>query len=201
MSSSLPGPEAAPSGAASGRPRTASSRPSGFGLVPILVFFLPVIELILLVWGTVEFGLWVGLYVLVAVVLGITIARLAGHGAFEELRTAMAERREPQGATLSRKSLAVVAGILIAIPGPVTDVAGLVMLLPGVRPWIGRQFSRWAQKKADASGMTGVRMRTTQRHTVVEGSVEPDAGTDQGTQEDRGSEDGDPTIIRGEVED
>lgn len=41
--------------------------------------------------------------------------------------------------------LSVAAGVLLIVPGFITDAAGLILLLPPVRAWIARRFERFMQ--------------------------------------------------------
>src|SRR5262245_41170254 len=72
-------------------------------------------------------------------VAGVLVLRWAGRGRFAQLRAAVA------GGTLDGRAMrqggarlaAVLAGILLIVPGFVTDILGALLLVPKVRRWLG----------------------------------------------------------------
>jgi UPF0716 protein FxsA len=101
----------------------------------ILLFLLfigvPILEIYVgsLVVEQLGFGV-ASLLLLIAAALGIIVIRAAW-------------RRRPRGAD---NAVLLVAGLLLLFPGYVTDVAGLILLLPPVRAvlrvWIGQRVDR-----------------------------------------------------------
>jgi UPF0716 protein FxsA len=81
------------------------------------------------------------LLMLAASVAGAILLRRAGRRQIEKVRGAMAQRTVI--AIESADAMLVVCGILLLIPGFVTDLAGLALLVPAVRRWLattGRHF-------------------------------------------------------------
>lgn len=80
---------------------------------------------------------WVGgLFTLamLALACGVGLAVLAGRGLATVTNASQAmQRGEPVGATLANGALLALAGILLIIPGFVTDAAALLLLVPPVR--------------------------------------------------------------------
>jgi UPF0716 protein FxsA len=81
----------------------------------------------------------IGITLLLALALssaGIFVLKWAGRAHIEKVRHAMKERTPI--ALESADVMVVLAGILLLIPGFVTDLIGLALLVPPVRRWIAR---------------------------------------------------------------
>ncbi|MCZ3389308.1 MAG: FxsA family protein [Actinomycetia bacterium] len=138
-------------------------------LVVFLLFFvvIPVLELYVgsLVVDALGFGP-ATLLLLVAVVLGVIVMRSAW-------------RRRPRS---TESAILMAAGILLLLPGYVSDVVGLLLLLPPVRAllrvWIGQRVARrltsWNLTILRWDDDTGRITRT----DVVPGEVVEDGPTD-----------------------
>jgi UPF0716 family protein affecting phage T7 exclusion len=84
-----------------------------------------------------EIGVGIALLlVLVASVAGAILLKRAGRKQIEKVRRAMAQRTPI--AVESADVMLVVCGILLLIPGFVTDLAGLALFVPAVRRWLAR---------------------------------------------------------------
>ena len=96
------------------------------------VLCLPIIEVVavILVWHLI--GWWTLIALAACFCLGLVVIKRASLGATRELRTAMAERRPPTKEVADAPQ-ALVGGILLLIPGFVTSLLGLVLILPGMR--------------------------------------------------------------------
>ena len=99
-------------------------------LAPILA--VPLIEIALFVTVGAWLGLWVTLaIVLGTAVLGVRVLRQQGLGAMQ------AYQRDGQTADplspLAHGALKAVAGLLLILPGFLTDTVGLLLLIPQVR--------------------------------------------------------------------
>lgn len=109
----------------------------------LLVFGYPLAE-ILVLWGVasiIGWG-WALLGILAGIPIGLALMRNAGASA-TSLMQANAEG-DPIRARRIASSMSgqFVAGALIAIPGYVTDVMGIAILIPGVRNALGRRVMR-----------------------------------------------------------
>ncbi|HEX2497631.1 MAG TPA: FxsA family protein [Actinomycetes bacterium] len=87
-------------------------------------------------------GRWAGggalaLWVLATGALGIVLVRREGLRAVETVRAAVREGRAPERAGPDR-GLVATGGVLLILPGLLTDLVGLVMALPPTRP-----LARW----------------------------------------------------------
>ena len=111
----------------------------------VIVFGYPLAE-ILVLWGVasvIGWG-WALLGIVAGIPIGFALMRNAGSSA-QALFAASAQGDEQQARVLASSMTGqFVAGALIAIPGYLTDVFGLVLLLPGARNAIGRLAMRRA---------------------------------------------------------
>lgn len=121
---------------------------------------MPVLLLLVLVtaiaelWVLVELAsvLGVGLTVLLVVavsVLGLFVVRAEGLKAWRRLQATLAEGRVP-GAEVLDGALLLLGGVLVLIPGLLTDAVGLVLLLPPGRRWVRGQVRRRARSVGHA---------------------------------------------------
>ncbi|MEM0908221.1 MAG: FxsA family protein, partial [Pseudomonadota bacterium] len=79
--------------------------------------------------------------IILSAVLGLTLLRNRGLSALSRVRADLENDRVPADALAEAMSVAI-AGILLIIPGFITDTIGLLLLLPGVRRGLGRKMSR-----------------------------------------------------------
>ncbi len=95
-----------------------------------------------------------------AIMLGLSIIKRQG---FDQLRAASEKMRNKEDGSLEASDGTVLcfAGLLLLIPGFVSDVVGLILLLPKVRHAICRRLS-----KADQS-----QTQSKDQSTVIEGEV------------------------------
>ena len=96
---------------------------------------LPLAEIVafIVVASLVGFTTALGLVILISL-LGVLVLRHTGGGAVTRLRTA-AGRSEVRGIALDGAGTAL-GGILMVIPGFITGVLGLLMVMPATRVWL-----------------------------------------------------------------
>jgi UPF0716 protein FxsA len=84
------------------------------------------------------------LLLLAGLVGGVVVIRRTGRRAFQRLsRTLQAQQRgEPAPEEQGGSGLLIVAGLLLILPGAISDVLGLLLLLPPVRGAVGRLVER-----------------------------------------------------------
>lgn len=106
----------------------------------VLLTVLPLLEIALLV----KFGQWAGVWVTLAVVIGTAVAGigvLQRQGLTMMLRTQEAVMRgEPPVGAMMDGAMTVMAGVLLIMPGLITDTLGLLLLVPPVRHFIARRL-------------------------------------------------------------
>jgi len=99
----------------------------------ILLVGLPVAEVIAFVAVGEAIGwLWALALLITTSVLGAGIARREGRSAIVEVSRAFAERRPPGVAAIDG-ALGAMGGLLLVIPGFLTDALGALLLLPPAR--------------------------------------------------------------------
>jgi UPF0716 protein FxsA len=102
-------------------------------LVPILLLLVPIAEIaaFILVGGWI--GLWPTLGLVVAsAVIGVLLLRRQGLGALRRIQAETAAGRVPAGELLDGVMI-VAAGLLLLLPGLLTDLAGYLLFVPAVR--------------------------------------------------------------------
>jgi UPF0716 protein FxsA len=114
----------------------------------ILLIFIaaPIIELTILF----KLGNWIGWLPTLALVFGAglagaAVARIEGWKAAMRLRQQLASGVLP-AAQMFDGLLIGAAGMLLLLPGLVSDVLGLVLLLPPVRTLVRRSLMHWVRK-------------------------------------------------------
>ena len=199
-----------------GAPSRRRRRP--FRAVALTLLLLPALELVALVLlargtsGWVAFGTVVATSLLGAVVLSRQAPRT-----WRAVRDALDVERLSQGrlpgVELLDGALILAGGVLLLVPGIVSDVVGLLCLLPFVRPPLRHLLLAWVRRRA---AVVGVRVRPPgpRDSNVVQGEVlsphigdrdtdrDSDRDSDRDTTTPRGSgaEAGRP-VIQGEVVD
>ena len=81
-------------------------------------------------------GLFTLLGIFVTAIIGLSLLKSQGGAVLAKIRTDLAQGRAPVGSIADSMSLAV-GGILMLIPGYVTDVVGILLFVPGVRTIAG----------------------------------------------------------------
>jgi UPF0716 protein FxsA len=116
-------------------------------LVVALLIIVPVVELFVIVQVAQWIGVWEALFLLVAVSLvGAWMVKIQGIGVLRRISDDWRNRRVP-ARSLVDGALLLMAGTLLLIPGFVTDLIGLVLLVPPVRAGIRNGLlGRWTRK-------------------------------------------------------
>lgn len=107
-------------------------------LAGLAILALPFLEIA----GFIVVGGWIGVLptiglVLLAIVAGVVLVRAQGSGAVNRIRTSAAAGAVP-GRDLAHGAMIMLAGILLIIPGFITDIAGLLLFVPPVRDLVWR---------------------------------------------------------------
>jgi UPF0716 protein FxsA len=125
--------------------------------MPYVLLYL-VVEIVALVALGSAIGLGWTLLVLVAgSVLGLWLARREGVRAAQAIAEAVTSRKVAH-AELTDGMLVAAGGVLLFVPGLVTDVAGLLLLLPPTRGLVRRRLVRAAEERAP--GLRTARIRS-----------------------------------------
>ncbi|MFF4768014.1 FxsA family membrane protein [Streptomyces sp. NPDC001255] len=148
--------------------------------LPLGVAAWIVIEIWLLILvGEAAGGLVVVVLLAAGIIGGGAVVKRAGRRAFGALTRTLqqpAAEAVPEGRAEGNGFL-MLAGLLLMIPGLLSDVAGLVLLVPGIRGALSRRVERAMQRKLDAAtggafGTAYTRARTQRPDgKVVQGEV------------------------------
>jgi UPF0716 protein FxsA len=88
------------------------------------------------------------------VVLGMSVLAGRGMTTMQKAATAM-QGGEPVGPVVVEGALVAVAGVLFVIPGFVSDVVGLALLVPPVRVLVRKGAGRWFKSRIVVVGGPG----------------------------------------------
>jgi UPF0716 protein FxsA len=117
------------------------------------LLLLPVAELAVMIWV----GQWIGVWETIALLLmvsflGAWIVKRQGAGAWRRIRDELGVGRIPTTAILDG-ALLLTAGVLFLVPGFVTDIAAVVLLLPPTRALVRGTVGRRVRISASVGGV------------------------------------------------
>jgi UPF0716 protein FxsA len=136
-----------PGGNPAGGPRRRPRLPVRARLVLFGLLLVPVVEIGLLIAVGQLIGVWPTiLLVVVETLLGAFLVRREGGRARTALRTALNTGRMP-ARELTDAALVLVGGVLLLLPGFLTDLLGLVFLLPFTRPLTRRWLQAMVERQ------------------------------------------------------
>ncbi|MFJ1973437.1 FxsA family membrane protein [Streptomyces sp. NPDC087903] len=96
-------------------------------------------------------GLVVLLLLLAGLVLGAVVIKRAGRRAFQNLNEALQRGEAPTGSHGGGNGLMMLGGLLLMIPGLVSDAVGLLLLIPPVQKALSRYAERTLDRKLRAA--------------------------------------------------
>ena len=112
----------------------------------LLALLLPVVEIWLLVQIGHHIGVWPTLAMLVGTaIIGAKLAQAEGLRVLGQLQRALAEQRAPEKELIGA-FLVFVGGLLLVLPGVISDVLGVLLLLPPTRALAARILRRRWEK-------------------------------------------------------
>jgi UPF0716 protein FxsA len=113
-------------------------------LLVLLFIIVPIAELYAIIQVGELIGLWPTLALLLAdAILGSMLLRHQGRGAWRRFNEAIAARRFP-GKEVVDGVLIVIGGTLLVTPGFISDIVGLILLVPPTRALVRRLLRRVA---------------------------------------------------------
>lgn len=160
-------------------------------LLAVVVIAVPIAEIYLLIQLGHLIGGWATLGLMVAdAVLGWWLFKRAGLRAWRALQQAVGAGRIP-GKEIADGALVLAGATLLVIPGLLTDLVGVLCVLPVTRPLIRRVLQRWLAKRVAVTsiGMAG------QRSTPLRSRWPPRSRTAPPTPGPRVA----PDVVEGEV--
>jgi len=118
--------------------------------VALLFIGLPLLELYILI----KIGSYLGAFLTIALIIftgivGLLLARLEGLRTLRQIRQNLSQGIVPAEEMVD-SVLIFVGGLLFVIPGVITDIAALVLLIPFTRTifkrWLRRRFDRAVER-------------------------------------------------------
>lgn len=126
-------------------------------LLVALFIVVPIVELYVIIQIGSLIGVWPTIALLLAdALLGSLLLRHQGRGAWRRFNLALAERRFP-GREVADGLLIAIGGTLLLTPGFVTDVVGLIFLIPPTRAIVRRLLRGVVARRFVVVGMPGPR--------------------------------------------
>src|ERR1700733_7649732 len=123
--------------------------------MPLLLIVVPIAELYVIVQVGEAIGVWPTLALLLAdALLGSFLLKHQGRGAWRRFNEALAQRRFPGGEVIDGL-LIVVGGTLLLAPGFITDIFGLILLVPPSRAIVRSLLRRFTIGRFMVVGMYG----------------------------------------------
>ncbi|OSZ59569.1 hypothetical protein OQI_15535 [Streptomyces pharetrae CZA14] len=142
-------------GASTPPPATRPRRSRLRTVLPLAVAAWLVLEIWLLtVVADVASGFTVFLLLIAGIVLGSVVIKRAGRRAFQNLNEALQRGTAPSSGGGS--GLTMLGGLLLMLPGLVSDAAGLLLLVPPVQKALGRYAERTVDRKLRRSAPGGL---------------------------------------------
>ena len=113
-------------------------------LMPLIIL-MPILDLYILVKASQSMGFGATILLIIATgIAGYYLARSEGKLVIKSINKAMGEGRVPGDEILTGFSI-LVGGFLLLLPGIVTDIVGITMVLPGTREFYKAYTKRWLQ--------------------------------------------------------
>ena len=125
-------------------------------LIIAAILLLPLAEIVAFVAIAALVGVGTAfLLMLVTSLLGFVILRRAGRSGLAHLRAAVDGIQLNEGARLGPEHLlTIVAGLLLVVPGFLTDLVGAALLIPAVRRLCGDVARRWLGSRQPGDPLT-----------------------------------------------
>jgi UPF0716 protein FxsA len=119
-------------------------------LILFLIFtVVPLVELAILIRIGQATAWWVPILTVIATgIVGAALARWQGWQVLKRIREDASAGRVPGDALLDG-FLILLAGILLVTPGVLTDLAGVVLLIPPLRSLVKRGVTNWIKRNIE----------------------------------------------------
>jgi UPF0716 protein FxsA len=127
-------------------------------LRPVLLLLLFIVVPIAELYVIIQVGSWIGVWPTLAILLGDALLgwallRQQGRAAWRRFNAALEERRFP-AREVADGVMVTVGGTLLLTPGFITDIVGLLLLLPPTRALIRGLLGRYLRRRFQLVGGT-----------------------------------------------
>jgi UPF0716 protein FxsA len=161
-------------------------------LLIVLLVAIPIFEVWLLIMVGQQLGLLPTVLILIGeAILGALLMRHEGARAWKALNDAFTQGKVPTG-ELADAALILVGGVLLMLPGFLTDVLGFVFLLRWTRPIARKIIAFFVARRVNRLGIPVMRARLDTDNLIKGETVEQPPGNSR--------RQNDPVIIAGEIE-
>ena len=111
-------------------------------LIPLFILVLPLAEIACFILVGRRIGLFATLsLVVLSAVAGVVLMCIQGFGVLARLRQSGLQGRAP-GKEMLDAAMIMIAGILLLVPGFLTDIVGIALFLPPVRSFLWNRLMR-----------------------------------------------------------
>ncbi|WP_256759949.1 FxsA family protein [Cohnella sp. WQ 127256] len=122
------------------------------------LFPMLIIVMLIEIWGIYMVGKWIGglltFGILIATgVLGTWFIKTEGRRVWQQAQQQMQAGQVP-GHTLLEGLCVLIGGILLIVPGFISDILGITLLLPITRPLYRIYMYRWLERKVRSGKFT-----------------------------------------------
>jgi UPF0716 protein FxsA len=161
-------------------------------LLAVLLIAIPILEVWLLVQVGQKIGLLSTVLILIAqAIIGVLLMRHEGSRAWKALNDAFTQGKVPTG-ELADAALILVGGVLLMLPGFLTDIIGFVFLLRWTRPVARKIIAFFVARRINRLGIPVMRARLDTENPIEGEPVEQTTGNQRSS--------ADPIVISGEIE-
>jgi UPF0716 protein FxsA len=161
-------------------------------LLIVLLVAVPIFEVWLLIKVGQQLGLLPTILILIAeAIIGALLMRHEGSRAWKALNDAFTNGKVPTG-ELADAALILVGGVLLILPGFLTDVVGFLFLLRWTRPVARKIIAFFVARRINRLGIPVMRARFDTENLIEGESVEQPPGN--------GRKQDDSVVIAGEIE-
>jgi UPF0716 protein FxsA len=161
-------------------------------LLAALLIVIPILEVWLLIKVGQSIGLLPTVLILIAeAIIGVLLMRHEGARAWKALNDAFTKGKVPTG-ELADAALILVGGVLLMLPGFLTDIIGFLFLLRWTRPVARKIIAFFVARRISRLGIPVMRARLDTENLIEGETVEPPSAN--------GRKPEGPTVIAGEIE-
>lgn len=115
-------------------------------LQAVIVFFL--LELVVMIWVGTLIGAWTTvLLILLAATIGLLLIQKFGYKTFKTVQQQWSSG-QPPGHTILKGVLLSLGAVLLIFPGFISDIIGILLLIPYTRKIIQQMVFLWLKDKA-----------------------------------------------------